>query len=851
MKNKTTQFLKYSIISVSLFCVVVFALIGTYMNRMSTKTIQEVGTIYMSGMNEQVVKHFETIVTLRMSQIKSLMSAFPSGSYKEGELPREEMAYAAETREFEYLALCSRDGEFEMLLGSQVEVSRPQLFLAAMNKDENKVAVGRDANGKKVILLGISGVYPMSEGRECTGLVAGLSADYFREALLLDKKDAMVQMFIVRDDGEFVIREGHGLEENYYERIRDLYQGVDGKNAEQYITELKSAMAASENYSALFSMDGERRHLYGTKLPSSDWYLMMVLSYGPLNESVDALSFRWICLAAGGCALVLFVLLNVFAKYYRMTRRQIHELDEARKEAVLATQAKSEFLSNMSHDIRTPMNAIVGMTAIAVDNLDNKEQVRHCLKKITLSSRHLLGLINDVLDMSKIESGKLTLSMDLVSLREVIDSIVGIVQPQVRAKKQSFDVFIDDISTENVCCDSVRLNQVLLNFLSNAIKFTPEGGKIELSLYEEPSERGEEYIRVHILVKDTGIGMSKEFLDKIYESYAREDSKRVRKTEGAGLGMAITKYIVDAMGGTIQVESEQGKGTEFHVILDLEKAEVREEEMILPEWNMLVVDDDEQLCESAVASLKSIGVKAEWTLDGESAVKMALNRHQKGDSYQIILLDWKLPDMDGIETARRLREELGNDIPILLISAYDWSGIQEAATAAGINGFISKPLFKSTLFYELQKYADGIEENERPEEKNTELDLSGMRVLMAEDNDLNWEIANALLSQLGLTLDWAENGQICVDMFSKSEVGYYDAVLMDIRMPVMTGYEATKAIRGMDRPDAKLPIIAMTADAFAEDVRKCLNCGMDAHVAKPIDIHAVARLLEKLTGEKA
>ncbi|MCI8553999.1 MAG: response regulator, partial [Clostridiales bacterium] len=445
--------------------------------------------------------------------------------------------------------------------------------------------------------------------------------------------------------------------------------------------------------------------------------------------------------------------------------------------------------------------------------------------------------------MSKIESGKMTLNVDQVSLREVMDGIVNIIQPQVRAKRQRFDVFIHDISTENVCCDGVRLNQVLLNFLSNAIKFTPEDGAIEMSLYEEASPCGDQFVRVHLRVKDNGIGMSSEFQKKMFESFVREDSARVYKTEGTGLGMTIAKYIVDAMGGTIEVQSEKGIGTEFHVTLDLEKAMVQEEEMLLPAWNMLVVDDDEMLCESTVASLESIGIRAEWALDGETAVQMVESRCKRHEEYEIILLDWKLPGIDGLETAKKIRRQMGDYIPILLISAYDWNEIEKEAREAGVSGFISKPLFRSTLFYGLRPFAEEADDAEPLEERKT--DFAGRHILLAEDNDLNWEIAEELLSELGLKLDRAEDGQICVEKFRQSSPGYYSAILMDIRMPVMTGYEAAKAIRALERGDTQIPIIAMTADAFAEDIQKCLDCGMNAHVAKPIDIREVSRMLEK------
>ena len=525
-------------------------------------------------------------------------------------------------------------------------------------------------------------------------------------------------------------------------------------------------------------------------------------------------------------------------------RKTQDNLAEALAMAQVANKAKSAFLGNVSHDIRTPMNAIIGMTEIALRNIQDMMRVEDCLKKVRLSSKHLLGLINDVLDMSKIESGKMTLSMDQVSLKEVVEGIVSIVQPQVKAKRQKFDVHIENIVTENVCCDSVRLNQVLLNLLSNATKYTPEEGSIQLSMFEEDSPKGENYVRTHVKVKDNGIGMSPEFLKQIYESYSRADGTRVHKTEGAGLGMAITKYIIDAMGGTIEVQSELDKGTEFHIALDLEKATVTDLDMVLPPWNVLVVDDDELLCQTAADSLKSIGVKAEWTLSGEKAIQMAMEHHHARNDFQIILLDWKLPGMDGFQVAKELRRNLGDEIPILLISAYDWSEFESEARNAGISGFISKPLFKSTLFYGLRQYMGVNESNDEVSEQD--LDLSGRRILLAEDNELNWEIASELLSDLGVQLEWAEDGQICLDKFLDSPEGYYDAILMDIRMPIMTGYESTQAIRALNRSDASsIPIIAMTADAFSEDIQRCLSCGMNAHIAKPIAVSELARLLKK------
>lgn len=340
--------------------------------------------------------------------------------------------------------------------------------------------------------------------------------------------------------------------------------------------------------------------------------------------------------------------------------------------------------------------------------------------------------------------------------------------------------------------------------------------------------------------------MTEEFMKHVFDSYSRADSKRVHKTEGAGLGMAITKHIVDAMGGTITLESELNKGSEFQVILDLEKAPSQEIDMMLPLWKMLVVDDDEILCRTAVDSLESIGIQAEWTLSGEKAIKMVLKHHQEHDDYQIILLDWKLLGMDGLTVAKKIREIIGDDMPIILISAYDWVDFETEAREAGINGFIAKPLFKSTLFHGLKKYM-GVEEKQ--DKATVDMDLSGLRVLVAEDNELNWEILEGLLTDIGMELEWAENGKICLEKFQESEQGYYDVILMDVRMPIMGGYEATENIRALSRPDAQtIPIIAMTADAFSEDIKKALGSGMNAHTAKPVNIDELLSLLKKYTS---
>ncbi|HCT92960.1 MAG TPA: hybrid sensor histidine kinase/response regulator [Lachnospiraceae bacterium] len=844
-ERTTKRFLIMSFSGLIILCVVVLAWLLSTMGQKSGSTINKVGEIYMSEVNRQLQQKFTAVAKLRISQVQGIVErTSPETEYSQDFL--DEMSLNARVRDFTYLGLFASDGTEEVLYGSSIQIENRGEFLEALAKEDSKLTKGKDDEGVDCLVIGIRAAYQMKGGRRSEALVACLPMSTMEDALALNYEEdsSMSYSYIIDSEGRFVIRNEGIYKESFYERIMNTYTEYEGKGPEDYIREIGEAISKDENYSALAMADGEHQHIYCSSIPDSDWYLVTVMPYGQLNEVVDNLSDErmLIYLVAGG--LILLAIIIIFVLYYLMSQGQMRQLEEARGEAERANQAKSEFLSNMSHDIRTPMNGIVGMTAIALANLQDTVRVEDCLKKITLSSKHLLGLINDVLDMSKIESGKLTLNVYQVSLRDTMDSIVNIVQPQIKARDQHFDIFVSNILEEDVYCDGVRLNQILINLLSNALKFTPEEGSINLYLSQEPSPLGDDYVRCHFRVKDNGIGMSKDFQEKIFDTFTREKSSNVDKVEGTGLGMAITKCIVDEMKGTIEVESEPGEGSDFRITLDLEVARIKERDMVLPPWKMLVVDNNLDLCKSAVSSLKEIGIDAEWALNGKKAVEMVEKHHLGHDGYDVILLDWKMPGMDGLETSRRIRERVGDDIPILIISAYDWSEIEEEARAAGIHGFISKPLFKSNLYLGLSHFMQPEESRDDGQDEE-KISFEGMRILLAEDNDLNWEIAEDILSDVGFELERAENGKICVEMFKASEPGYYDLVLMDIRMPVMGGYDAAVAIRALEREDKGLPIIAMTADAFSEDIQHCLDCGMDAHVSKPIDVDRLMELLEK------
>ena len=514
-------------------------------------------------------------------------------------------------------------------------------------------------------------------------------------------------------------------------------------------------------------------------------------------------------------------------------------LSEAVRAAETANRAKSTFLSNMSHDIRTPMNAIIGFTTLAVSNIDNENKVRDYLGKILSASNHLLSLINDILDMSRIESGKLHLEETEVSLSEVLHDLKTIISGQIYAKQLELYMDAMDVTNEDVYCDKTRLNQVLLNLLSNAIKFTPAGGTVSVRLKQYPGNvRGSELYEIR--VKDNGIGMSQEFAQKIFSPFERERTSTVSRTQGTGLGMAITKNIVDMMGGTIEVQTEQGKGTEFIVRLPLRiqpKHHSIEKIAELEGLKALVVDDDFNTCDSVTKMLVKVGMRSEWTLSGKEAVLRARQSMELGDAFHAYIIDWRLPDMNGIEVTRQIRS-LGDDTPIIILTAYDWSDIEAEARSAGVTAFCAKPLFMSDI---RETLLEAIGQKQTGTEKlilSTEgSDFEGKCILLVEDNELNSEIAVEILNAYGFLVDTAENGAEAVEKVKNSTPGNYDLVLMDVQMPVMNGYEATKLIRALDEPElAGITILAMTANAFDEDRKRARECGMDGFLSKPIVI---------------
>lgn len=702
--------IRRGVVALLALCAAVFAVVTFTAVGMSDATIDGVSGGFMEQMSAQIQLNFASEMRLYRSELESTRLAVRASGETDRAAAHELFAQEASGHGFAYAAVTDLDGRTSVLLGSDLRIDDRDPFVRGVIDGTRTVTVGTSDEGESMLVFG-----EVLENRRVPGLngavlVAGVPFDEVVSALSLDVSATQVYTHIIRSDGSFVLNSNESLDADSYLGLLRDNEGRAGVDYDITADELSRVMDEGGTAFYVAVVGGERYASYLAPLEGTGWFIVSVLPYSVLHDPIDSLAWSLVAAAFVGCLAILAALLVVFVRYLRLLRFQMDELDRARAASDAASLAKSRFLSNMSHDIRTPMNAIVGMTQIARERADDAAAVSECLDKIAVSSAHLLGLINDVLDMSRIESGRMELASERVSLPEALDGVEAIVRTQAEARGVAFSVE-RELVRPVVMTDGTRLSQVLLNLLSNAVKFTPTGGEVTLRVSQESAPVGEGRVRTHVWVRDTGIGMSEEFLGRIFDSFEREDTERVRRTEGTGLGMSIVKRIVDGMGGSISVASEKGHGSTFHVTLDL-----------VP-------------CEAA-------------------------------------------------------------------------------------------------------------------DERGAEVDpasLAGARVLLAEDNEINWEVASELLGACGLELDWAENGRECVERFSASEPGRYDAILMDLRMPEMSGYEAARAIRSLDRPDARsVPIVAMTADAFAEDRQRARDAGMDAHVAKPIDVGEVLRVLARL-----
>ena len=640
-----------------------------------------------------------------------------------------------------------------------------------------------------------------------------------------DYKNAEISL--IDTAGNYILR-GHSFKNsNFYE----FYQSYNSPGPAE-LERVKEALAGKPGVMTILNSTGSESLIAHTRVNSTDdWIIVTMISMEELGHT--AINWTLGGIITAGLLLLLAFNLAIMMSFNRQLRAAAEAADRA-------NQAKTDFLSTMSHDIRTPMNAIIGLTTLAGKNVEDAVAVRENLRKINLASNHLLTLINDILDISKVESGKLTLSPVTFSIVECAENLVNISQPMVKEKNIDFNFRVSRFQQEYLYADQLRINQIYINLLSNAIKYTQPGGRVCVELREAPGQT-DKTVRITYVVADTGMGMTPEFMERMYQPFSRQTDSRVNMIQGTGLGLAITKQMIDLMHGTIECESQVGKGTTFTVTLEIPLADKLMAEFMLPPIRVLLADDDEVLLETARDTLRSIGVEADTAQSGAEAVRMASGR----GAYRVVILDWKMPDMDGIEAARRIRAQVGDEVPILLISAYSWSDIEDVARDAGVDGFISKPLFRTTLYDKLSELLGN--ENTRADQEDDGADLADMRILVAEDNDTNWEIISMLLDMYGIQTERAENGQLAVERMAKAEQGAFHLIFMDIQMPVMNGIEATKAIRALSDPWAsQIPIIAMTADAFSENVAECLAAGMNGHIAKPIDMKLVLKEIKRI-----
>lgn len=643
------------------------------------------------------------------------------------------------------------------------------------------------------------------------------------------------ELSIIDSDGDYIIKGDSFKNQSFFEFYRS-YNKIEPDKANSFFNDITSStgsfmMANSKGTECILA--------YTPFSSTGGWTLLSMMPKDDLIIDTE----NWLLIG-----IISIGLLSLFTFDFIFMLHFNRKLQETANEAAIANKAKTDFLSTMSHDIRTPMNAIIGLTMIAEKNLDDPKSVGENLRKITLASNHLLTLINDILDISKVESGKLSLCPQTFSIVETAENLMNLSQPMIKEKNINFGFHVSKMEKEYLYADQLRLNQIYINILSNAIKYTEPGGRVTVYMGEEESEKAG-CVRLTYKVSDTGIGMSPEFMANMYQPFSRQVDSRVNKIQGTGLGLAITKQMVDLMEGTIECQSEQGKGTTFNIVIDIPISDHHKFDLKLDKMDVLIIDDDELILETAVDTLESLGLVVEQANSGLEGLGMIMHRHESGIDYHVVIIDLKMPDIDGIEAIRRIRSEIHSNAPILLISAYEWSDIEKEAKSAGASGFLRKPLFRSTLYNKINELIGAEDKSIEPE--NDFSDLEGINILVAEDNDINWEIISALLMMYGITTQRAENGRLAVEKVKASKEDEYLLVFMDIQMPEMNGLDATRTIRKLDIPyQANIPIVAMTSDAFSENVTECLNAGMNGHVAKPIDIKLVIKEIRRIKEEK-
>ncbi len=823
----------------------------TTAQKTTENSVYDVSEVYLQELTKQKINQFQINLENQVRQLRIAIATLATEDTGSKEKLQNCIKEMNKVSEFDFLALVDNEGiiytESDVINDSSpYQDFRPYPFIDRNLKTSEVSLEKVDENNMIMVMVPLEDT--SFEGRKITGAVAGVNAETFSEKVFTQYDFGRIFCEVIMADGSFVIKTNH----NHLKEKANLFSGL-GKEAVFgdgfSIGKVKSDIDSGKSGVASYYLEDILHYTYYAPIEGTDWYMKTTIHYDLVSSKIDAVRQTMTRNSLVQLALVVLMLLAVFCIYLSV-RRKNDKLNYQRIQAEESNRAKSMFLSNMSHDIRTPMNAIIGFTNLAIQSKESMERVQGYLAKILASSNHLLTLINDVLEMSRIESGKIYLDETECNLSEILHDLNTIIIGQIEGKQQELLMDAVDVMNEDVYCDKLRLNQILLNLLSNAIKFTPSGGKISVQ-FKQKEGAPEGYGAYELRVKDSGIGMTQEFADKVFTPFERERTSTVSGIQGTGLGMAITKSIVDLMDGRIEVKTAPEQGTEFIIHVNFRLQETQREYTPIAELTgvkALVVDDDFDACDAATRMLLKLGMQSEWTLSGKEAVLRTKQSVSLNDAFGVYIIDWRLPDLGGVEVARQIRAIVGDSAPILIMTAYDWSNIEDEARAAGVNAFCSKPMFMSDLQATLSKAIGQQvmipESSDTPEET---ADFTGKRVLLVEDNELNREIAHEILSQAGFEVEAAEDGSIAVEIVKESKPGYYDLILMDVQMPIMNGYEATRAIRSLeDKELASIVIIAMTANAFEEDKKAALDAGMNDHIAKPIDIEVLFEVLGKV-----
>ncbi len=830
----------------------VFVVSSLWLLETSQKTtknsVYDVSTLYLEELTKQRVNQLLGNLDSLTQQLQVTVDTMRNEDMANEEAIQKSVRQMKRINGFDYYALLDESGTLYTENGAVSGIKEfPFLDGKSLEPKETAITFGKGLNEEDMILVSMPVSGHALEGRRITAAVGGVNPEKISKSLSLESDAGKIFCEIFRGDGTFVMKTNHA----HLRARRDLLSAME-ENAD--FTEDTSLEGWKRNLEQgksgiiAYYLEDILHYTYYAPVEGTDWFVKTTIHYDLVSEKVDVVRstlFRNSMIQIFVVMLVLFVVFMV----YLSIRKRNEKLQLATMQAQESSRAKSAFLSNMSHDIRTPMNAIIGFTTLAMKCGDNMGKIQAYLAKILASSNHLLTLINDVLEMSRIESGKFYLEETECNLSEILHDLNTIIIGQVEGKQQELMMDALNVANEDVYCDKLRLNQVLLNLLSNAIKFTPSKGKICVFI-EQKDGAPEGYGTYVIRVKDTGIGMTKEFAEKVFNPFERERTSTVSGIQGTGLGMAITKSIIDMMGGTIDVVTAPGQGTEYIIQMNMRLQEKQRELKPIAELTgvrALVVDDDFDTCDATTRMLKKLGIQSEWTMSGKEAILRTKQSQSLEDDFGVFIIDWRLPDLRGAELARQIRSIVGNEIPILVMTAYDWADIEEEARKAGVTAFCSKPVFMSDLQAALSRAIGKqvVISEEIGEERK--FDFSGKRILLVEDNELNREIAVEILTEAGIEIEEAEDGSIALEKVRNAAPGEYDLVLMDIQMPVMDGYEACRRIRALeDEERSSIVIVAMTANAFEEDKMAAIEAGMNGHIAKPLDVEVLFGTLEEI-----